>query len=406
MGAGRPAAVVVGAGLAGLAAADELDRAGCDVTVLEARDRVGGRVHSRRLENGAVVEMGAEFILPGSTVTEELAERHGLGLWQKGMFYGDREPRDGPGVDPLALAEAVQSAVGALAAEPQAGALPADRFLDELEIGEEERSLMRARLEISCASTASEVPARAIARLGHIGREPAPSIAGGNDGLARAIADRLGDRVELGSPVRRIAWAGGGVTVLAAAGERSADACVIAIPARVVDAIEFEPALPPGVLEALSAIRYGHAAKMFVPLAGTAAPSAVMSVPGRYWTWTSTGDGDDVQPVLSCFAGSSPALEALGVAAGPARWLESARALRPELELEPDGVVLSTWDDDPWVGAAYSAHVPAEAEAVLAEPVGPIAFAGEHLGGEFAALMEGALRSGRRAAGRVAALLA
>ena len=53
-------AVVVGAGLAGLVAADELARGGAQVVVLEARSRVGGRVWSQTLPNGAVVEMGAE----------------------------------------------------------------------------------------------------------------------------------------------------------------------------------------------------------------------------------------------------------------------------------------------------------------------------------------------------------
>ena len=67
-------AVVVGAGLAGLVAADELARGGAEVVVLEARSRVGGRVWSQRLANGAVVEMGAEYILPGNTAIRELAE--------------------------------------------------------------------------------------------------------------------------------------------------------------------------------------------------------------------------------------------------------------------------------------------------------------------------------------------
>ena len=86
-------AAVIGAGLAGLAAADGLHRAGVEVVVLEARERVGGRVWSQRLPNGAIVEMGAEFILPGNTVVEATAERLGLGLWAKGMAYGRREPR-------------------------------------------------------------------------------------------------------------------------------------------------------------------------------------------------------------------------------------------------------------------------------------------------------------------------
>jgi monoamine oxidase len=60
--------------------------------------------------------------------------------------------------------------------------------------------------------------------------------------------------------------------------------------------------------------------------------------------------------------------------------------------------VLSTWDDDPWVGAAYSVAAPAGVVELLTSDHGRIAFAGEHLGGEMSALMEGAIRSGRRAA--------
>jgi monoamine oxidase len=135
-----------------------------------------------------------------------------------------------------------------------------------------------------------------------------------------------------------------------------------------------------------------------VPLAARADPGAVMSVPERYWTWTSTGAGDEVQPVLNAFAGSGPALERLGVGDGPGRWLESVRALRPELELEGGGAILSTWSDDRWARGAYSLLPPDDVAAALAETVGPLAFAGEHTGGEFAGLMEGALRSGRRAA--------
>jgi monoamine oxidase len=124
----------------------------------------------------------------------------------------------------------------------------------------------------------------------------------------------------------------------------------------------------------------------------------VMSVPERYWTWTATGDGGRVQPVVSAFAGSAEALDRLGVGQGPTRWLDSLTALRPELELDPAGAVLSTWTDDPWSRAAYSTSPPPELAQSAAGQVGPLAFAGEHLGGEFAALMEGAVRSGRRAA--------
>jgi monoamine oxidase len=84
--------IVVGAGLAGLAAADRLRQAGAEVEVFEARDRVGGRVWSVPFGD-ATVERGAEFILPGNDEVRLLAERLGLGLVRKGMFYGARESR-------------------------------------------------------------------------------------------------------------------------------------------------------------------------------------------------------------------------------------------------------------------------------------------------------------------------
>jgi monoamine oxidase len=123
-----------------------------------------------------------------------------------------------------------------------------------------------------------------------------------------------------------------------------------------------------------------------------------MAVPDRYWTWTATGDGGRTQPVVSAFAGSAAALDRLRVHEGPERWLALLTELRPDLDLDPDGAVLSTWAGDPWARAAYSTSPPRDLPGAFARPAGPLAFAGEHLGGEFAALMEGAIRSGARAA--------
>jgi monoamine oxidase len=391
----------VGAGLAGLSAADKLQRAGAEVVVLEARDRVGGRVWSRRLANGAVVEMGAEFILSGHTAVRELAERFGLGLWDKGMRYGRREPRGGIGTTAAELDAA--AAVAERELERGAGDLSARELLDRLDIAPGAREALLARVEISSAYSAELVAARDLAGIAHVDEDPAPSIAGGNQGLAVALAGTLGRSVRLRSPVEQIACDAGGVRLRAAGAELEADACVVAVPASVIDRIRFEPALPSRLADARAAIRYGEAAKLFVPLRRPAPPSAVMSVAERYWTWTATGDGDEPQPVVSAFAGSARALARLEVEAGPERWLASIERLRGDLELEPDGALLSTWSDDPWVGAAYSVSPPAEVAAAFERPVGPLAFAGEHAGGEFAALMEGAIRSGRRAA---AALLA
>jgi monoamine oxidase len=388
--------VVVGAGLAGLVAAHELVAGGAEVVVLEARPRVGGRVWSQELPNGAVVEMGAEFILPGNTAILELAERFGLGLWDKGIRYGRRDPRGGIGTTHEELAVAMRTVEAELAsgAGTDAGA---EAFLESIDIPDGAREAILARVEISCANTADRVAATGLAGVAHIDDEPSPSIAGGNQRLPLALADALGDAVHLGDAVEAIHW-GDRVRVVSTAGEIDADVCVVAVPASVLDRISFEPALPVALGAALGLVEYGHAAKLFVPLRTAAPPTAVMNVPERYWAWTATGDDEEPQPVVSAFAGSEPALDALEVESGPSRWLDSLATLRGDLDLDIGGAVLSTWDDDPWVGAAYSTSPPPDVAQAVEHPTGPLAFAGEHTAGEFYALMEGAIRSGRRAA--------
>ena len=387
--------VVVGAGLAGLVAADELTRGGVEVVVLEARSRVGGRVWSGRLPNGAVVEMGAEFILLGNTAIRELVDRFGLGLWDKGMHYGRRDPSGGIGTTHEDLAVAVAEVERALT--DGAVRLSVREFLDGLDIPAGAREAILARVEISSANSAEHVAAADLAGVAHIDNEPAPSIAGGNQRLPLALADSLGSAVRLDSPVTAVEW-GERVRVRTDGGELDADACVIAVPASVMDHIAFDPPLPTALADRLGQITYGHAAKLFVPLRHPPEPSAVMNVPERYWTWTATGDAGRPQPVVSAFAGSERALDALDVATGPERWLDSLTGLRGDLELDPGGALLSTWADDPWARAAYSTSPPTSVAEAVEEPTGPLAFAGEHTAGPYAALMEGAIRSGRRAA--------
>jgi monoamine oxidase len=393
--------VVVGAGLAGLVAADELARGGVEVVVLEARSRAGGRVWSERLPNGAVVEMGAEFILPGNTAIRELVDRFALGLWDKGMRYGRRDPEGGIGTTHEELAAAVAEAERALAADagtrgPPAGP-SAREFLESLDIPPGAREAILARVEISSANSADRVAAAELAGVAHIDDEPAPGIAGGNQRLALALADSLGPAVRLDSPVTAVEW-GTRVRVLTPGAELDADACVIAVPASVLGRMAFDPPLPPSLAEPLAQVTYGHAAKLFVPLRRASEPSAVMNVPERYWTWTATGDAGRPQHVVSAFAGSNAALDALEVEAGPERWLDSLERLRGDLDLDRDGALLSTWGDDPWVRAAYSTSPPATVAEAVEKPTGPLAFAGEHTAGPHAALMEGAIRSGQRAA--------
>ncbi len=121
----------------------------------------------------------------------------------------------------------------------------------------------------------------------------------------------------------------------------------------------------------MASVVYGHVAKLFVPLAEPAPPSATLAVPDRYWAWTATGEGGRPQPVVSAFAGSPAGLRALGVADGPELWLQRLTELRPELSLEPDGVEIADWDADPWARGGYSVEVTDEARELLQKPLGP-----------------------------------
>jgi monoamine oxidase len=332
-----------------------------------------------------------------------LAERLGLGLWDKGMRYGERDPR---GVDvPDGALEAAVATIDASLADGAGEGRSVRELIAALDIDDGAREAILARAEVSAAASAELVPAAELGLLARVSDAPAPGIAGGNQLLAEALADAVGrERVHLGDPVRAIANEGDRLAIATDAGSIEADRCLVAVPATVIGAIRFESGLPDAVADALGSIAYGHAAKLFVPLESRVPCSATLAVTDRYWAWTASGaDETAAQPLVSAFAGSPDALQRLDVASGPGTWAKRLAALRPDLAIETGRAVLSTWDDDEWARAAYSVTAAAPALELLSHPHGRIAFAGEHLGGEMSALMEGAIRSGRAAAARLIA---
>lgn len=111
--------VVVGAGLAGLMAARRLTQRGCEVVVLEARDRVGSRVWSQELVPGdprTVIERGAEFVLDGYDMLRQMVAGLGLELAGTQMSYYQREPRGGGPASAAQVAECAAWVAGAAAA--------------------------------------------------------------------------------------------------------------------------------------------------------------------------------------------------------------------------------------------------------------------------------------------------
>lgn len=407
-------AVVVGAGFAGLMAGWRLHQDGHEVIVLEARDRVGGRVWSDEIEPGNAqtrIERGAEFILSGYHLMESLMGEFGLALAPMGMSYYVREPR---GVDTTHEAVAVAAGVVSSAATRAPHDSSLADLLDDLErTGAADASALaafRSRLEVTNACPAERLSAAAAADVA-LAFEPKPSyrVAGGNQRVATEISRRLGDAVRLGEVVRSISWAEESCRVVTDAGELEADVVVLATPMAVTRELDFKPALPKWKLEAWGRAGVGQAAKLHVPFAENASPgawSAVQNVPERFWTWTATDETGGVQPMVHCFSGSGPALDALQVEAGPSTWAERVSSLRGDLSLDVERAVVTTWADEPFSREAYTAitvETGADDDALLQRPVGALHFAGEHTAGDWAGLMEGALRSGARAADEVLA---
>ena len=220
--------------------------------MLEARDRVGGRTWSRRLDNGATVEMGAEFILPGNTEVRALATELGLGLWDKGMRYGKREPRGGLGVSDPELDEGV-AAVAAALADSTAGRPPAScstRWRSPP--GRGRRSSPGWRSPPPAPATTCPRSTWPASRTSTTSRRRASPAA------TRACRSRSPSacrrRSRSAIPSETVTWRPGEVRVRTQAGrEVEADACVVAVPASVGDRIRFQPELPPAKVEAFAA---------------------------------------------------------------------------------------------------------------------------------------------------------
>ena len=208
-----------------------------------------GRSGSR---TASVIERGAEFVLPGYETMRETRRAARARL-----------PREG---DALRRPRAARRAAGhARRAARCGGAAPRgarrvarrrDRQRSRLSQGA--RAAIASRLAVSTAYELDDQPASILADgAAGFGAFPSHGIEGGNDLLARALAASLD--VRLGRRVERVAWDEQGVT---ADGER-ADVCVVATPAH---AVAFDPPLPEWKQQALAAVRYGQAAKLFLQL--------------------------------------------------------------------------------------------------------------------------------------------
>ena len=413
-GAGRVLRVaVVGAGFAGLAAAVALVDEHCEVTVLEARTRVGGRVWSERVTTptggSAVIERGAEFVLHGYDRMRRHCDRFGLHLVETGMSYYVRQIWGHPALTADLLARAGHRAAAAFDPEhPRSAAI----VVEGLGVDPVVAEALLSRVEISSAAPAHSVRGSVLYDVASFESLLSWRVGEGNQSLAHAMHHHLGDRVLLGTEVSAVTASSRGVVVTTSSAAQEFDAVIVALPLEVVRRGIVTIELPDWKRQALSRLVQGVAAKLHLPLAAAPATSAVLSAEDRFWTWTATGGDGDVPALLNAFCGSPEGIRRLDLGTGSpedgSRWVERIHRMRRDMSFD-DTVrpIVTEWQSSPYSLGAYSSPTPQfgddDLQRVIA-PVGQIHFAGEYAGGEFVGIMEGALRSGELAAAQVLAM--
>jgi monoamine oxidase len=402
-------AIVVGAGLAGLSAALELHDTGVPVLVLEARERVGGRVWTTTLPNGAIVELGGEWIMPGDTTIEAVAGRFDLELAETGADYGQREPW-GPDATNVSeqdrFMEKARRAWEASGGERSVGTLGG--FLASAPGDDLVRAQVRHRLQGTCAQDLDLVAAAAGGDL--LAPHPGPfrRVSSGNQALALAMADGLAD-VRTGAAVQAIEHHDDGVVVRIGDHEEAGSAVVVAVPAPIAARIRFDPGLPDDIATAYAGLTMGQASKFAVGTRNEPTVRARQSTELSMWCWVANGDDGRPRRCVSSFAGAPSAQRALSVDEGRTTpWLETLGRMNPDLWFVGEPLMYA-WADDPFTLGSYVAWDEASWGRIdaFSRPAGRIAFAGEHTAGaDHHGTMEGALRSGRRAAAQVLVAIA
>jgi monoamine oxidase len=399
--------IVIGAGFGGLAAARALEAGGASVTVLEARERVGGRVWSTTMANGVPVERGGEFIFDGYDELFRLAGELGLELVRRGFTYGLRRPV-GPGLgtreDLQQTAAAMAEVRAARAAESRTGSI-ADVFA-ATPIGEADRALLTARFTIGLGWRLDEIserwPAPQLSADGHSEFAVPYWIRGGNQSLAETIARELNGELRLRSAALAVEQDGAGVTVHVGDGTQvRGDAVVVAAPAPIVRRISFAPALPPATAESYARVGMADITKLHVALDERMEPDAIQTAEVPFWAYTAA-EHDGLSSVAASAAGG-PGHRAILALDGhdPRTFRARLAGAWPELRMGDD-TLLTSWTLDPWARGAYSFRPvdwSDEAEAALSAPFGRVSFAGEHTADE--QTLDGTLRSGTRAADEV-----
>ena len=431
--------VVVGAGLAGLTAADRLVAAGVEVTVLEASSRIGGRTFTRRAEfiDGRAAEAGAEWIDTVHRRVHELVDRFGLRvdpatttwtavrrwLHRDGVLLGPPQLGESdPGfMDELDRFDAFIAAVaegitdpGRPDLHPEAARFDAMSVADvmvELGLGALAALFARRNMQGEFAAEPAEVSVLFIAQQRAVyaatqsshGAVEAQRLLGGVGQLSDALAGALPEgTIRRGHPVHRVDTEDIGVRVQTEADVHEADAVVIACSLPAMRRIVFEPSLPDDLAAAVRGLGYGTVTKTALQYPQRTWPPGYATTSGavqRVYEPTAGMAGDT--GILMAYTGGDGGRELAQLTEHERMAVveHAQREMYPDLASRVGGFSQS-WSAEPLFGGSYAVYRPGEIARfwnVLRRPWGRIHLAGEHTA-TWTGYLEGAIESGEAVA--------
>ena len=447
---------VVGAGLAGLAAARALVAADRKVVVLEARDRVGGRTLNRSIGGGHISEIGGQFGGPTQDRILALAKAVGVKTFltydsgssvlvaagARSLYPAVPGLPDDPDVQQAIIAAAKLDTparqVGVTAPWKAAKAGQWDRMsLGDWMRSEVPSAKGRAIFTSACQSIWGVDPdalsllyvMQYVAAAGDAkhagsflrlittgGGAQERRFVGGSQAISEKVADRLGQRVVLEAPVRVVAQNGEGVRVVADGTTVQARHVILAVPPALASRMAYSPSLPKGKAALLKALVPGTLAKAtavfdrpFWRDAGLSGQGVADTGPARTIFDNSPPDGS--VGVLFGFVGGSAYAPWGGLPADQrrAQVLDGFAAFVGDRARAPKDYFEQDWTKERWTRGCPVAHV---APGVLTKygpwlrrSVGKVHFAGTETSDYWLGYMDGAVRSGERAAREVLAAL-
>jgi monoamine oxidase len=441
---------VIGAGFAGLTAAYRLKQAGHSVVLLEARDRVGGRVWTKYLEDGTPVDMGGTFLGPGHDRVRQLLKEMGCEttktphegdsqLQYQGKLhrYSGLLPMN-LGIISLASVWASMKMIDEMSRRIQPDApwnatkakewdsITVEQWLDNPlhSLTDASKTMLRALLEglftcdmseLSLLHLLSHVAGANNSLEFHLAMEGGAEqdmVKGGMQTIATKVAEKLGSSLQLESPVRKIVQDNEGVEVFSDKTVVRAKRVIVAVPTNLIDHIQFDPALPITRAELVRHMPAGQIHKSvliydepFWRSDGLSGECAAIDHPISMSLDTTPPSGKPGSISFFAFAKHALHLNELSTEDRKREFIEAAVIRLGQKAATPTHYIEHYWSSDPWSrGGAMAHHAPGVLTMyghVIREPFGRIHWAATETSPQWNGFIDGAVRSGERTAKEV-----